>query len=281
MSEPVPLDASATRHPDVSIVVPADNEVMLIGSTVTNLVTGLEQRGRNFEIVVIENGSHDGTLRLSRLLAAQLPAVRVVSLPRVDYGEALAEGLRLAAGTIVATFDVDYYDFAFFDAAFERIDSGGADVVAASKRAPGASDRRSLLRRILTAGFAGATRVLIGLQVSDPHGMKLFRTTSIRPFVDQTVSRGSLFDVELIVRTMRAGLNVEELPVEVHELRPPRSSVTRRIFESIVGLARLRIILGSDGSHQRTTTRSRMHWHGAASACLGRLRRSLPARDIR
>lgn len=81
MSEPVPLDASATRHPDVSIVVPAHNEVMLIGSTVTNLVTGLEQRGRNFEIVVIENGSHDGTLRLSRLLAAQLPAVRVVSLP--------------------------------------------------------------------------------------------------------------------------------------------------------------------------------------------------------
>ncbi|MGB9112005.1 MAG: glycosyltransferase family 2 protein [Acidimicrobiales bacterium] len=274
-------DTAATRHPDVSVVVPAHNEVMLIGSTLTNLVTGLEQRGRSFEIVVIENGSRDGTLRLSRLLASQLSSVRVVSLPRADYGEALAQGLRIATGTIVATFDVDYYDFAFFDAAFERIDTGGADVVVASKRAPGASDRRSLLRRILTAGFASATRVLIGLELSDAHGMKLFRAASIRPFVDETVSRGSLFDVELIVRTMRAGLKVEELPAEVCELRPPRSSVIRRTFESIFGLARLRIMLGSDESHERARNRPRMDWRGAASAGLRSLRRYLQPPDTR
>jgi dolichyl-phosphate beta-glucosyltransferase len=258
MTGPRPPETGTRRGPDVSVVVPAHNEVMLIGSTLTNLVTGLEQRGRTFEVVVVENGSHDGTLRLSRLLASQMPSIRVASLPRADYGEALAQGLRLATGAIVATFDVDYYDFAFFDAAFDRIDSGGADAVVASKRAPGAADRRSLLRRILTAGFASATRALVGLELSDAHGMKLFRTASIRPFVDQTISRGSLFDIELIVRSMRAGLKVEELPAEVRELRPPRSSVIRRTFESLAGLTRLRMLIGSGGSPEPRASRPRM-----------------------
>jgi glycosyltransferase involved in cell wall biosynthesis len=234
--------------PEVSIVVPAHNEVMLIGSTLTNLVTGLEKRQRSFEVLVIENGSRDGTLRLSRLIASQLPSIRVVSLPRADYGAALAQGLRLASGDIIATFDVDYYDFAFFDAALELLETGGVDVVVASKRAPGASDRRSLLRRVLTAGFTAATRMSVGLDVSDAHGMKLFMAASIRPFVDMTNSRGSLFDVELMVRATRARLKIEELPAQVRELRPPRSSVAKRTLESIVGLTRLRLLLGAANS---------------------------------
>lgn len=251
VSNPVQPSAGATRLPDISIVVPAHNEVMLIGSTLTNLVTGLQQRDLNFEIVVVENGSHDGTLRLSRLIASQLPSIRVASLPRADYGEALAQGLRLATGPIVATFDVDYYDFGFLDAAYKIVQAGVADIVVASKRARGSFDHRSLPRRILTAGFAAATRAFVGLEVSDAHGMKLLRAASIRPFVDETVSRGSLFDVELVVRSLRGELKIAELPAEVHELRPPRSSVTRRIFESIVGLARLRLLLGPDKSQRQ------------------------------
>lgn len=257
------IAGAARRAPEISVVVPAHNEVMLIGSTLTNLVTGLEQRKRSFEIIVVENGSRDGTLRLSRLLASQLPSIRVASLPRADYGEALAQGLRLATGTVVATFDVDYYDFAFLDTAYEHIASGRADLVIASKRGPGASDHRSYFRRILTAGFATATQAFVGLELSDAHGMKLFRTASVRPLVDQTVSRGSLFDVELIIRAMRAELKVEELPAEVRELRPPRSSVIRRTFESIVGLARLRLILGSGASPRRWVRRSRVNWRRA------------------
>jgi dolichyl-phosphate beta-glucosyltransferase len=256
MNESAPELNSTTGPPEVSIVVPAHNEVMLIGTTLTNLVTGLEQRGHSFEVVVVENGSKDGTLRLSRLLASRLPAIRVASLSRANYGEALAEGIRLATGEIVATFDVDYYDFTFFDAALDRIESGSADVVVASKRAPGASDRRSIFRRVLTAGLAWSTRSLVGLQLSDAHGMKLLRAAVVRPFVDETVSRGSLFDVELLVRATRSGLKIEELPADVRELRPPRSSVIRRTLESIAGLARLRLLLGSG----RQPRRSRRGW---------------------
>jgi glycosyltransferase involved in cell wall biosynthesis len=231
--------------PEITVVLPAHNEVMLIGSTVTNLVSGLERRGRAFEILVVENGSTDGTLRLARLLAAQLPHVRVLSLASGDYGEALATGFRDALGPLIVSFDVDYYDLSFFDAALGLLDSGEADLVLASKRAAGARDRRPLLRRVLTAGFAAALHRVVGIEVSDAHGMKVVSASAVVPLIDKTVLRGSLFDVELVLRASRAGLAVRELPAVVRELRTPRTSVLRRTVECVIGLVRLRLLLGA------------------------------------
>src|SRR5580658_6469072 len=99
-----------TTEPEYSFVLPAHNEIGLLGSTITNLVTGLDSRGIRYEILVVENGSADGTLRLARLLAAQIEAIRVLTLPRGNYGAALRAGFRAARGEIVVNFDVDYYD---------------------------------------------------------------------------------------------------------------------------------------------------------------------------
>jgi glycosyltransferase involved in cell wall biosynthesis len=240
------------RPPAISVILPAHNEVMLIGSTVTNLVTGLQRRRRSFEIVVVENGSTDGTLRLARLLAAQLPHVRVLSLATSDYGAALATGYRGALGAFTVSFDIDYYDLSFLDAALPLLDSGEADVVLASKRAPGAHDRRPLTRRFLTAGFTAALRRFLDLEVSDAHGIKAMRTSVVAGLIEQTVLRGSLFDVELVLRASRAGLAVRELPVSVRELRPPRTPVLRRTIESAVGLVRLRLVIGAADAPART-----------------------------
>ena len=234
--------------PEISVVLPAHNEVMLIGSTITNLVSGLERRRRAFEIVVVENGSTDGTLRLARLLAAQLPGVRVLSLPTGDYGVALAAGFQDALGALIFSFDVDYYDLSFLDAALRLLDSGQADVVLASKRAAGARDRRPIARRILTAGFTAMSHRVLDLETSDAHGMKALRASVVVPLIDRTVLRGSLFDVELVLRASRIGLAVRELPAAVRELRPPRTSIARRTLESAVGLVRLRLIVGADDS---------------------------------
>ncbi|MFZ0059557.1 MAG: glycosyltransferase family 2 protein [Acidimicrobiales bacterium] len=241
--------------PEISVVLPAHNEVMLLGSAITNLVSGLDRRGRSFEIVVVENGSTDGTLRLARLLAAQLPQVRVLSLPAPDYGAALAAGFQEALGALIVSFDVDYYDLSFFDSALRLLDSGEADVVLASKRAAGSEDRRPLARRVLTAGFTFALHRVLGLEPSDAHGMKAMNASAVVPLVERTVLRGSLFDVELVLRAGRAGLAVRELPAVVHELRPARTPVARRTIESAVGLVRLRLVVGAPDA--ATSSRSR------------------------
>jgi hypothetical protein len=239
MSEPQPEG----EPPELSIVLPAHNEVTLLGSTVTNLATGLDERHRSYELVVVENGSHDGTLRLARLLAAQLQGIRVLTMPVGDYGAALRAGFRAARGSVVVNFDVDYYDLAFLDRALEMLTTSGCAVVVASKRAPGALDRRSPYRRLVTYVFTTLLNRAFGMAVTDAHGMKAMRRHELAGIVDDCVMTRSLFDVELVLRAGRAGLEVAEVPAVVVERRPPRSGITRRSIETVVGLARLFLAL--------------------------------------
>lgn len=230
----------------LSVVLPAHNEVGLLGATVTTLLAGLDDRGLDYELVVVENGSSDGTLRLARILAAQLRRVRVLSIPVGDYGAALAAGFAAARGALVASFDVDYYDLHFLDAARRVVESDEGDLVLASKRAPGATDRRPLVRRLLTAGFTGALRLGLGLEASDAHGMKVFKADALAPVLGRCTMRNSLYDVEIVLRASEAGLRIVEIPAVVVERRPPRSSVATRAFESATGIVSLRRLLAAE-----------------------------------
>lgn len=232
----------------LSIVLPAHNEVGLLGATVTCLLAGLDDRGLDYEIVIVENGSSDGTLRLARVLAAQLGRLRVLSLPNGDYGAALAAGFAAARGEVIASFDVDYYDLAFLDAGLELVRTKGADLVLASKRARGARDRRPLARRLLTAGFSRLLAVALGLQVSDAHGMKVLAATPLAPVLARCTMRGSLFDVEMVLRASQASLEIAEIPAVVVERRAPRTPVAARALESLVGIVRLRRLLARERS---------------------------------
>jgi glycosyltransferase involved in cell wall biosynthesis len=234
--------AAAPDRPQLSIVLPAHNEIVLLGSTVANVLGALERRGLSHEVLILENGSSDGTLRLARTLAAQLDSVRVLHLPIGNYGAALHRGFLAARGDIVVNFDVDYYDIGFLDEALTRFEDPRVGIVLASKRAPGSADRRPLRRRLLTAAFTALLHHLVDLPVSDAHGMKAMRRDLLAPFVEQCRLRGSMFDVELVVRAARGGLVVQELPATVVERRPPRTGLVRRSLESLVGAVRLRLL---------------------------------------
>ncbi len=229
--------------PQVSVVLPAHNEQLLIESTAATVSAELERRKVTYEIIVVENGSTDETPAISRRLAKDLAQLRVIEYHSGDYGEALYRGIRSALAPIIVTFDVDLFDFDFFDAAMRSLTEDHADIVIASKRAKGAKDRRPAIRRILTFGFMMILRALVGLRVTDAHGMKLLRGALVLPIADACVMRGSLFDVELIVRSAQAGARIVELPVTVRELRPPRTGIVQRTFESLKGAVRLRAIL--------------------------------------
>lgn len=228
----------------LSVVMPAHNEEELLGSSVAEVTAGLRERDLSFEIIVVENGSHDDTRALAERLVAASPEVRLSTLPRADYGRALRTGLVAATGDVVVNFDVDYTDLGFLDAALTRLEEPDPPaIVVGSKRAPDAHDERSWPRRFVTWGFGAVLRVGFGLRVSDTHGMKALDRARVLALAEACQSDGELFDTELILRAERAGLGVEELPVTVSERRPSRTSMTRRAVRTLAGLARLRVTL--------------------------------------
>ena len=116
MSDPSPrprlVDTSRERPaPDVSVVVPAHNEEPALRALVGRVRDALEQQGHSWELIVVDDGSGDGTPQLLRTLHAEDDRVRVRML-RTRHGKsaALDVGLRSARGDVVVTMDADLQD---------------------------------------------------------------------------------------------------------------------------------------------------------------------------
>ena len=231
----------------LSIVVPAYNEALYLEAMVHEVTSGLIDRDEPFEMVVVENGSTDQTWTVLEQLAVAQPQLRPLRLSEANYGLALRLGLEAADGDEAVIFDVDFYDLAFLKDAVDLLRApGGPSIVVGSKRGAGAVDKRAWHRRAVTAAFASVLRALFGLTLPDTHGIKALDLRATRHLVSRCRCRHDLFDTELIVRAERQGLAVDVLPVEVAELRAPRSSISRRIPRTLAGLARLRWALWRD-----------------------------------
>ncbi len=230
--------------PALTVVLPAHNEAGMLEDAVAEVVNGLRERSRPFEIVVVENGSTDDTATIANRLAGDWVEVRALSLPEPDYGRALRAGLLAAVGDVVVNFDVDFCDLGFLDRAVPMVQ--GADdpaVVVGSKRTAGSADTRGWQRRLVTGVFSSLLRFGFGLTVSDTHGVKAMRRAAVAPLAQHCRNGADLFDTELILRAERAGYRIAEVPVDVVEKRPARSSIRGRIPRTVKGLAALRVQL--------------------------------------
>src|SRR6476659_6361772 len=101
----------------LTVVMPAYNEAEILESSVKSVVDGLRERGGAFELIIVENGSTDGTAAIADALAASEPEVRAEHCADADYGRALRAGLIAANGDAIVNFDTDFFDLGFLDAA--------------------------------------------------------------------------------------------------------------------------------------------------------------------
>lgn len=226
--------------PSLTIVIPVHNEAGFVTRAVHALAN--ELAGLEFALYLVENGSVDGTGAEADNLAGEYPWLQVVSLPAADYGAALREGFRRSDTDWMVAFDIDYFSRAFVDDVLARANE--ADIVLASKRDPNAQDHRGLLRRLGTRVFNLLLRGLFGSAVTDTHGMKAVSRKVLDHVLPDVKSTEDLFDTELVLRAERAGYRIAEVPAVVKEIRPARSSYLKRVPRTLLGLLRLRRMLG-------------------------------------
>jgi len=125
-------------HPRLTVVIPVYNEERILPSALADLTTGLDARGLDYEVLLAENGSTDGTQALLERLTAANPRLRWFHCTTPNYGAALKQGMLEARGDLVFCDEIDLCDLRFYDRALQLLVDPGLDMVVGSKAARGA-----------------------------------------------------------------------------------------------------------------------------------------------
>lgn len=227
---------SASR-PSVSVVIPVHNEAEYLPDALERLFAELASVPADVTVLIAENGSTDGSADVVKMLAAERIGLELLELPTPNYGAAMRAGFLASESEWVVNFDIDYFSGDFLTTAIGRDD---ADIVLASKRAPGSDDQRSIFRQSATWGFNVLLKTMLNSGVSDTHGMKAVRRAVVDDIAPQVVSTEDLFDTELVIRAERAGYRIVEVPVVVQELRSSKSNLIKRVPRTMRGMWAIR-----------------------------------------
>ena len=200
-------------------------------------------------LLVVDDGSPDGTGELADRMAAEDPRVRVRHRPaKAGLGRAYLDGFRVAlheGATSVIQMDADWsHDPAALPSLLAPITDGTADLVIGSRYAEGGRVLDwGLFRRIVSRGGSLFARTVLSLTPHDlTGGFKAWRAATLGgiPF-DGVHAGGYVFQIEMTHRASRAGARVTEVPITFQDRRVGRSKMSRKIIgEALIVVLRLR-----------------------------------------
>lgn len=230
----------------ISIVIPAFNEERRLTDTLTAVLAYLARRDWRFtEVVVVDDGSADGTARLVREFSATHAAVRLVENPgNRGKGYSVRHGMMEARGEWILFSDAD------LSAPIEELDKllaaareGGASVAIGSR----ALDRslievhQSGFREMAGRVFNLCMRALTGLPFRDTQcGFKLFEAGAARKVFRQQRLEGFGFDAEVLFIARQLGFRMVEIPVRWSHSEGTKVSMFRDSLNMFLDLLRIR-----------------------------------------
>lgn len=206
--------------PAVSVVMPCLNEAQGVGKCVAKAIAALRQMQVAGEVIVVDNGSTDGSADIAARAGA-----RVVHERRRGYGAAYVRGFEEARGAIIVMGDADdSYDFLDIGRFVEPLLQGSADVVMGSRLKghilPGAMPWSH--RWIGNPILSGMLRLFFRASVSDAHcGMRSLTRQACQRMRLRT--QGMEFASEMVVNALREGLRIVEVPITYR----PREGVSK------------------------------------------------------
>lgn len=221
-----PTAATAECAPelvDLSVVIPAYNEAGIIEETMRVTVEELNRLGCSYELVVVDDGSHDDTYRLAGQVAAESAtahqgAVRVVTYTKNGgKGYAVKFGAAQTKGRFVAFLDADLELHPRLLARMLKIQADtSADIVIGSKRHPESVIDYPTERKVYSTLYYYLCRLLFGLPVRDTQtGIKLIRGDFARKVLPRLQVNRFAYDLEMLAVAHRMGFRIEEAPVEL------------------------------------------------------------------
>jgi glycosyltransferase involved in cell wall biosynthesis len=202
-------------NPDLSVVIPAYNEVERIIPTIGAIAHHLSGAGLAWELIIADDGSKDETVKTVESLG--LVNLRVLKAPKNGgKGSAVRRGVLAARGKYILFDDADNSTpIEEIDNLLPKVSREGFGLAVGSRAADGANESsKSLMRKIMSGGLRWIVKNIFRIGVRDTQcGFKLYtREAAMRLHTAQTIM-GFSFDLEILYLAAKFGIPVAEVPV--------------------------------------------------------------------
>jgi dolichol-phosphate mannosyltransferase len=221
--------------PGAWLVLPTYNEAENIGPLVRAALPRLASSGLPHRVLIVDDGSPDGTGAIADRLAAEHEEVEVLHRERKEgLGRAYLAGFAVALGRGADLIMEMDSDFSHDPADIPRLiaAAGAADLVLGSRYVPGGGIANwGVMRRLTSRGGCTYARWLLAVPVRDlTGGFKCFHRRVLEGIdLEHVHADGYGFQIELTYRAIKAGFTVAEVPILFHEREVGSSKMTTRI----------------------------------------------------
>jgi len=229
--------------PEISVVIPVYNEFKRLLHGLQTIWNHLHELNYQFEMVVVDDGSIDGSLDIALQFASNHSEVRVVKLwPNQGKGTAVKKGMLSSNGIYRLFTDVDLSVPISETLRFINALKDGADVAISTRRAE-SSDiiiHQSYFRETLGDFFRRIVRRLFAPQITDfTCGFKGFSEKAAEYLFSKSAINRWAFDVEILSIAVKQGFHVEQIPIEWTNSPVTKVKLSRDIFGSLYELIKI------------------------------------------
>jgi len=206
----------------ISVIIPAHNEASRIISSLKETIDTFDEFGCPYEIIVMDDGSSDGTYEKVLELSHEHKNVFVKkNWKNYGKGRAIKKGCRYASGDYIVFLDADM-DLhpgqlqTFIN--IMRLDE--ADVVIGSKVHPNSIVNYPWHRKIVSRVYFFLVKILFGLPINDTQtGLKLFKAEVLKKVLPKILVKQFAYDLEILVNAHHLGYKITEAPVVLDSQR--------------------------------------------------------------
>jgi glycosyltransferase involved in cell wall biosynthesis len=227
---------------EVSVVLPAYNEVTYLGPAVEKTIAALDAFSGSYEVVIAEDGSTDGTAERSTELTQKHSCVRHIHRDaRLGRGTALNNAFRQCRGVVVAYMDLDLAtDLRFLQPLIEAVSVEGYDFATGSRMLPESIAERTFSRGVSSKSYNFLVRHMLGSKLRDHQcGFKAFRKERLLALLDDVEATHWFWDTEVMVRGYARSYKIKEIAVEWHSGKGTKVNLAKdswNMFWQIMGL---------------------------------------------
>jgi dolichyl-phosphate beta-glucosyltransferase len=234
----------ADERPRLSVVIPCYNEELRLPRTIQQIERYVGARGDPYELILVDDGSADGTRRVMEEAAARNKSIRIVALPvNRGKGRALAEGVKVSRGDYVLVTDADLSTPIEELPKLEGALAAGAGVAIGSRAIKGSRVELSqpIYRVLMGKAFNIIVQLVLLPGIWDTQcGFKLFRGDIAHDVFAGLTTDGFGYDPEVLYLAKKKGVRIAEVPVVWRNSAPTKVNAIRSSLDMFRHVLRIR-----------------------------------------